>query len=449
MVAWLLLSLAAPVAALTQRPPASAALRPQSSSALRGLRAWRGGPRFLGNIDVEGWAAQSIDFDVDDFDYDAAFEAARAARIAARTGPPGGDLAALAIPFAIVALLLIAATVITVPTDDATPPPNTPMPRLIDYCGREEDDAKRGGKRGARPRETALALQPLDSLGTYAAATLFQWKVFALETGSFPTGFSRSSDNAAIELLRAAAGFPKALQNAKTYEALGAAEFQAGADAAAFDVGSIPRLLFDARASGEANVRRAAPFVQGVGLSLVAKSEDDGEWLGLVSLRLRRLPPRGAMVPLMAMADDGQVMDAAAAVGSAADGDAAAVVGGPAECFRNVAYITGLAVSRNARRKGVASALVNFCDRKSAAWGADGLALHVNKLNAPALRFYAARGFDVVPDWLGHNTARFLLYKPRPGEEAEFAQNARADLEDEEVPVQEAPIEAETAAAAS
>ena len=74
-------------------------------------------------------------------------------------------------------------------------------------------------------------------------------------------------------------------------------------------------------------------------------------------------------------------------------------------------------MSSSSRRKGVASALVDFCERKARAWGADGICLHVNRLNAPALRFYDSCGFAIVPDWLGFNNQRFLLYRSFVDEE--------------------------------
>ena len=40
------------------------------------------------------------------------------------------------------------------------------------------------------------------------------------------------------------------------------------------------------------------------------------------------------------------------------------------------------------------------------------MTLHVNRGNLAALRFYRARGYRVVDDWLGHDSARFLLFKP-------------------------------------
>ena len=69
--------------------------------------------------------------------------------------------------------------------------------------------------------------------------------------------------------------------------------------------------------------------------------------------------------------------------------------------------------------RGVASTLVDYAERKGAAWGAAGLCLHVNRLNTPALRLYDRLGFSVVPDWYGYNNQRFLLFKPLNGEAPE------------------------------
>ena len=76
-------------------------------------------------------------------------------------------------------------------------------------------------------------------------------------------------------------------------------------------------------------------------------------------------------------------------------------------------------MAKSARRRGVASTLVDYAERKGAAWGAAGLCLHVNRLNTPALRLYDRLGFSVVPDWYGYNNQRFLLFKPLNGEAPE------------------------------
>ena len=69
----------------------------------------------------------------------------------------------------------------------------------------------------------------------------------------------------------------------------------------------------------------------------------DGERLGLASLRLRRLPPREALWPREGEDDHGDGHD-----------------------YRYAAYITGLAVAKSARRRGVASTLVDYAERKGA-----------------------------------------------------------------------------------
>ena len=230
--------------------------------------------------------------------------------------------------------------------------------------------------------------------GQLWAATLFQWRVFSLET-NVPTGFQRGpGDPAAIELLRAVVEFfTRGFPNAKRYEGRVEDEFAAGPDGTP---GRPPAPgAFRAADRPDAVVRRCSDFVDGFGLSVTADAAD-GERLGLASLRLRRLPPREALWPREGEDDHGDGHD-----------------------YRYAAYITGLAVAKSARRRGVASTLVDYAERKGAAWGAAGLCLHVNRLNTPALRLYDRLGFSVVPDWYGYNNQRFLLFKPLNGEAPE------------------------------
>ena len=43
----------------------------------------------------------------------------------------------------------------------------------------------------------------------------------------------------------------------------------------------------------------------------------------------------------------------------------------------------------------------------------------------PALRVYDRRGFAIVPDWIGYNDQRFLLYKPLNGAPPELPPEIR------------------------
>ena len=320
-----------------------------------------------------------------------------AKRAAAAASQQSDDPLLLLIPVAIVGFLFLAATVVTVDVDDDTPPPpQATYPKLADWLGEATP------RRRPEPVAAAFELAPVVTARELFAATLFQWRVFEFETGGFPTGFQRGDgDGAAVELLRALVSYwTTGLPNARRYEARATDEFAAGADASPRGAPA-PRPFPDAAgraAPREAVVRTCAEFADGYGLSVVARA-DDGECLGLISLRLRRLPPADALWP----ARD-------------ADPRARAPAAEPsAEPYRLVGYITGLAVASVSRRKGVASALVDYCERKAAAWGAAGMCLHVNRLNAPALRFYDTCGFTIVPDWIGFNNQRFLLYRPFDG----------------------------------
>ncbi|KAJ8600266.1 hypothetical protein CTAYLR_000623 [Chrysophaeum taylorii] len=299
--------------------------------------------------------------------------------------PPNNPLE-IAVPASIVLAALLASMVVTVDVTDAPPKIGATPPRLDEWLGRGE--AFRGVYRFAdsseeeqqQPFDLVAVASPFDLL----AATLFQWRVFSLET-IYPTGFG-SDENAAIELLRALSDFfGKGLSNARKYESNCKAEVAAGPDVALTTLP--PRVLHD-------------DFVDGFGVSVAARADD--ALLGLATLRVKTLP--------------------------------ADLWKGRGDARTYVAYITGLAVARDARRQGVASKLVDFSARKARAWGADAISLHVNKFNAPALRFYASLGFEVIPDWFGHNPARFLLYahfdhlQPPPSERHPSAAAAAAGI---------------------
>jgi hypothetical protein len=102
------------------------------------------------------------------------------------------------------------------------------------------------------------------------------------------------------------------------------------------------------------------------------------------------------------------------------------------ETYRHAAYVTGLAVTRESRRKGVASALLDYAERKGEAWGASGLCLHVNRLNTPALYFYESRGYGIIPDWYGYNSQRFLLHRPLGGASPEIFRDVGSEAMDKD-----------------
>ena len=221
-------------------------------------------------------------------------------------------------------------------------------------------------------------------------ATVYQWRVFSLET-RYPTGFyNQGNDDAVLEFLRAIWGFFTAgLENQVTYEKRCVSETVAGPDAAQRFLPSPPR--FDTNARPPAIVKACQAFVPDFGISITAS--DGPKTLGMISLRVRTLPPTAYLTELARRKssfleerrpqfddDDDDVDEDPLAFDTI-------VLSLPTMAvesrYRHVGYITGLAVSRTARRRGVASTLVDFCGRKAAAWGADALCLHVNKLNVP------------------------------------------------------------------
>jgi len=70
-------------------------------------------------------------------------------------------------------------------------------------------------------------------------------------------------------------------------------------------------------------------------------------------------------------------------------------------------YIANLAVVPTARRRGIASGLLDCCERTARDWGYDRIYLHVLTTNDRAVRLYRQRGYRIQPseaktplDWL-------------------------------------------------
>lgn len=77
-------------------------------------------------------------------------------------------------------------------------------------------------------------------------------------------------------------------------------------------------------------------------------------------------------------------------------------------------YIANLAVIDSARRLGVASRLLDRCERTARAWGYDRLYLHVLENNTPARSLYHQQGYQLqkaitTPSTLWLNQSRQLL----------------------------------------
>lgn len=77
-------------------------------------------------------------------------------------------------------------------------------------------------------------------------------------------------------------------------------------------------------------------------------------------------------------------------------------------------YIANLAVIASARRLGIASRLLDRCERTALAWGYDRLYLHVLENNAPARSLYHRQGYQLqkaisTPNTLWLNQSRQLL----------------------------------------
>lgn len=263
---------------------------------------------------------------------------------------------AVVISLALVSILLLSTMVVTVPDDSkGVPRFDIALPKLSEWI---EVPGGQGGVYQFSSDES-FSIAPVSTIAQLLEATLFQWRVFTLET-RYPTGFYGGADeNPVIELLRAVVNFfGTGLKNRARYEARCAEECEIGADRA---LDSLPA----------PDCCDPDNFVDGFGLSIGARNRD-GSLVGISSVRVRLVPFDGR------------------------------------DYF--FAYVTGIAVAASARRQGLASGLLDFCARKAKAWGADGIALHVNKINTPALNFYARRNFEIIPDFFGYNPTRFLLY---------------------------------------
>lgn len=62
------------------------------------------------------------------------------------------------------------------------------------------------------------------------------------------------------------------------------------------------------------------------------------------------------------------------------------------------AYVAGMAVEEEWRRRGVARAMLAACEVLARKWGLSAVVLHVFSDNAPALATYSAAGFELVSE---------------------------------------------------
>jgi ribosomal protein S18 acetylase RimI-like enzyme len=80
-------------------------------------------------------------------------------------------------------------------------------------------------------------------------------------------------------------------------------------------------------------------------------------------------------------------------------------------------YLANLAVSQNMRRRGVAEALLNSCEREVQSWGRRQIDLHVMENNLPARQLYLKAGYQIQHrelnwrTWLFQRPQRLLLRK--------------------------------------
>lgn len=76
-----------------------------------------------------------------------------------------------------------------------------------------------------------------------------------------------------------------------------------------------------------------------------------------------------------------------------------------------VAYLEALAVAPEWRGTGLATDILEFAEDSARGWGLRILALHAERDDWRALRFYAKSGFEITSDWLGRGPLQFLLIK--------------------------------------
>jgi len=193
-------------------------------------------------------------------------------------------------------------------------------------------------------------------------------------------------------------------------------------------------------------VNRCSEMAEGYGVSVAVSRRDasrpgevGADTLGTCTLRVKAVPDRalrmapfGKAVP----APPAEDMEYAARWGEedsdyeteaevlakralALEDAAAAVAAGftlvesdfGLEATTRCGYVAALGVAKMARRRGVASNLLKWCETKARAWGLPYMALHCSKTNSDALRFYLANGYEVAEDWLGLGPGFFLLLK--------------------------------------
>jgi ribosomal protein S18 acetylase RimI-like enzyme len=65
-------------------------------------------------------------------------------------------------------------------------------------------------------------------------------------------------------------------------------------------------------------------------------------------------------------------------------------------CRSGIAYISNVAVRKQARRKGIARSLIREAEKAAASWGCRSIALHCDRNNLAALGLYSRAGYKVV-----------------------------------------------------
>ncbi len=84
------------------------------------------------------------------------------------------------------------------------------------------------------------------------------------------------------------------------------------------------------------------------------------------------------------------------------------------DCY---AHVASMAVSKNHRRQGIASLLLEAAEQQAALWGQQVVALHVHADNAAAVQLYSRCGMRTLhsdPEWrtLVGGRVRLLMAKP-------------------------------------